>query len=493
MASTAPLPPRQHRRRSLAGPIVLIILGIVFLMGTMGLLQWYMLGHLWARYWPLLIILWGVIKLMEYQQSKSEGVRPRGIGAGGVFLLICLVVFGLMATQAERFNWSAIRDQVDIDDSDFSLFGHSYTYDDELQQAFPDGANLNVDNLHGAVNINASDDKQIKITVHKRISAENQEDADKWNTGTKPQISVSGQTVSVNANTQGAGDHWVASDLDIYVPRKAAVVISNRRGDVSIMGRDGDVQISNQHGDLSVTDVNGKVSLSLEQSSAKVSQVAGDVTIEGRTKDVSVTDVKGAIRLTGEFFDGVKLSKITKTVTFKSSRTDMEFSSLEGDLDLDSGDLRANDLTGPMRLQTRSKDISLSGTSGDVRLEDSNGSVEVRVRKAGSMQIENRKGDIQVFLPDKTGFEVQARARGGEIQSDFGEVKIENGDSQATANGAVAGGGPRLVISNEHGDIEVRKGSAMAEIPPAPPTPPNSPKAPRLSAPKDKNVEPTEN
>src|SRR5262249_273597 len=153
------------------------------------------------------------------------------------FLLICLVTFGIIGSQAERFNWGAIRDEMDIDDGDFTFFGNTYNYDDQLEQAFPENATLNVDNLHGAVNVNLSEDKPIRGAVHKRIGADNQNDADKWNAGTKPQITVSGQTVSVNANTQGAGDHFVATDLDISIPRKAAVVISNRRGDVSVLGR----------------------------------------------------------------------------------------------------------------------------------------------------------------------------------------------------------------------------------------------------------------
>ena len=491
MASPVTTPPAP-RQRSLAGPLVLIVVGICLLLANMGVLRWYMLGTLFAHYWPLLIILWGIVKLIEYQKAQREGVRPRGIGAGGVFLLIVIICFGLMATQAQRFNWGALRDQMDIDDNDFSLFGQSYSYDDQLEQAFPEGASLNVDNLHGAVNINISDNKQIKVVVHKRISAENQQDADKWNAGTKPQITLVERTVSVNANTQGAGDHWVASDLDIYIPRKAPLTISNRRGDVSVMGRDGDLQISTQHGDVSLTDINGKASLNMERGSIKASQVSGDVSVEGRVDNTSIQDVKGAVRLTGEFFEGVRLSRIAKTVSFKSSRTDMEFSRLDGDLDLDSGDLRVSDLTGPMRLETRSKDVSLTGLSGDLRLKDQNGSVEVRVRKAGSMQLDNRKGDIQVFLPEKTGFEVDARARGGEIQSDFSELKIDNAHDQATASGSVGGGGPRLVVSNEHGDIEIRKGSAMVEVP-VPPAPPNAPKAPRLPAPKAQPVEPTEN
>src|SRR5690242_5996333 len=94
-------PPPRTEPRSMAGPIVLIVLGVLFLMGTMGMLDWRMLGHWFAHYWPVLIILWGVVKLLEYGQAQRHGTRPRALGAGGVFLLIVLIVCGLAATQAE--------------------------------------------------------------------------------------------------------------------------------------------------------------------------------------------------------------------------------------------------------------------------------------------------------------------------------------------------------------------------------------------------------
>jgi hypothetical protein len=471
--------------------VVLIVIGLFLLLANMGVLHWYMLGTWFAHYWPVLIILWGVIKLVEYQRAQKEGVRPAGIGAGGVFLLIVLIVFGLAATQASRFNWGELRDNIDWGDNDSPLFGHTYSYEDQLQQDFPAGASLNVSSIRGAVNIAPSDGNQIRVAVRKRVSAENQEDADKWNAGTKPQITVSGNTVSLNANNQGAGDHWVAIDMDIAIPRKASVVISNRRGDVNVTGRDGDVEISNQHGDISASDIKGKVSLSVEHSSARVSQITGDVSIEGRLNDVSVEDVSGGARLTGEFMESVRLGRIGKTVTFKSSRTDLELSKLDGDLDLDSDDLRANNVTGPLRLITRSKDIRLDGVAGDVRLEDSNGSVEVRMSKMGSMQVDNRRGDVAIYVPDQAAFQVDARARGGEVESDFTDLKIENARDQATASGTVGAGGPRLVINNEHGTIEIRKGSSMAAIP-MPPKPPKAPKAPRAGS-EPKVPEPTEN
>ena len=433
-----------------------------------------------------------MIKLIEYQQAQREGTRASGISAAGIFLIIVIIVVGLIATQASRFNWGQLRDQIDInDDGDFPFFGSKFSFDDQLSQAFPAGATLHVNDTRGAVNIIASEDDQIRVVVHKRINAESQGQADKWNAGTKPQITVSGSVVTLNANNQGAGDHWVAEDLDVTLPRKAAVVLSTRYGDVSIIGREGNLDITSQHGDVTTTDINGKVGLNLDHSSARISQIASDVSIQGRANDVSIEDVKGAVHLDGEFMESVKLAKISQPVIFKSSRTDMDFSRLDGDLDLDSGDLQASDLIGPLRLNTRSKDIRLTGVSGDVRLQDENGSVELRMNKMGSMQVDNRKGDIQIYLPDKAGFQVDARARNGEVETDFDQLKVDNSNDQAVATGTVGAGGPHVVINNEHGTIEIRKTSSLAETP-EPPAAPKAPKAPKApAAPKAPQV--TEN
>ena len=225
--------------------------------------------------------------------------------------------------------------------------------------------------------------------------------------------------------------------------------------------------------------------MNLSHGSARVSKVNGDVSLQGRGDDISFDEIKGGARLNGEF-DNIKLAKISNAISFKSARTDLEFARLDGDLDMDSGDLRASSLIGPLRLITRSKDVRLSGVAGDIRLEDENGAVEIRSSKLGSMEIRNRNGEVQVYLPEKAGFQVNAQARGGEIQTDYRELNVSSeGEENATAAGVIGGGGPRLVINNEHGTIEIRRGSALAEVPAAPKTP----KSPR----NEDSQEPTEN
>lgn len=478
-------------RRSVAGPVVLIILGLVFLLGTMGVLHWYDLGRLYAHYWPVLIIVWGVIKLAEHMRAQQTGTRASGIGVGGVFLAFFLICTGLVASQAYRVNWGALHDEMGWDNGDFgNWFGQTFSYNDQLSQPFPAGGSLHVVSDRGAVKILEGDSKEIKVAIDKRVHAEKQENADKYNNSTKPQITVSGNVVTVNANTQGAGEHGVTTDLTITIPRKAPVTVSTRRGDVSITGRDGAIDVASQHGDVTVADINGNASLNLQHSSAKVSDITGDVAVDGRVNDINVSGVKGALRLTGEFMESVKLSNIAKTVSFKSARTDLEFAKLDGTLDLDSGDLRATSAMGPGRLITKSKDIHLEAISGDLHVEDSNGVIELAVRKLGNLQLDNKNGDIQLSVPTPASFKLDARAQNGEIQSDFSELKVNNGEQEATASGSVGGGTTSIRINNQHGTIEIHKGSLQAMTPPAPP----SPKAPRQPPDPEANpVEPTEN
>jgi len=479
MASTLqappPAPPTRPGRppRSFAGPIVLIVIGILGLLGTMGLLEWHRVFLWFAHFWPALLILWGIIKLIEYQQANRTGVRSGGIGAGGVLLIIFLVIAGLTATSLSRVDWDHIREGFNIDDGE-PWWGHSYNYTDELQQAFP-GDGLKVTNERGAVNVNASDDHQIHVAVHKRINAERQDQADRWDKDTRPQLTVTGQSVTLDANTKGAGDHWVNTDLDIAVPRKVTITIATRHGDISIMGRDGNASVTSQDGDVSITDLNGGLTLSLENSSAHISQVGSDVSVQGRAKDVSIEDVKGAVHLDGDFRESLKLSRIAKSVSFKTTRTEMDITKVEGYLNLDSGDLEANGISGPLRLKTRSKDIMLTGVTNDIRLTNENGAVEIHVTKLGPLDVTNNRGDIRVYVPAKAGFQLQAQAHDGEIQTDFNSLKIENGDRGGNGSGPVNGGGPRMVLNNEHGSIEVRTDTGVAM-----PVVPNVPKVPKV-------------
>jgi len=501
MASPIMTPPPRPPHRSIAGPVVLILIGVLFLLGTMRILDIHHLGSLFARYWPALLILWGVLKLIEYEQAKRLGQPTRGIGVGGVFLMLFLIGAGLIATQASRLDWKSIGEHIQIGDEDGldEIFGGStFDYSDELTQEIPAGSTLHVNDDRGTITVNVTDfktnDKTMKVSVRKKVRAEEQRDADNYNSKTKPQITAADKVVTLNANTQGAGDKGVTTDIDIYVPVHTALAITSGRGDVTIAGMASNVEVNHHRGEVNINNHTGNVTLNLDGSSVRLEHVKGDVTIQGKANEVAVEDVDGAVHLNGEFQESVRLVRVSKTVSFRSSRTEMEFSRLDGRLDLDSGDLRADSLSGPMRLTTRSKDIALEGLSGDLRLEDENGTVSVGLRKPGNIQIDNRKGDVQVSIPPNTAIKVEARTREGEIESDFDEIKVDSRDDQSSASGSIGTNGPRLVMNCDKGAIEIRKGTVAVAAPAAAPTPPATPGKPgkpakALPAPKAAPVE----
>ena len=463
MASPGQYPPQTippyRYRRSIAGPLVLIVIGSVFLLRNLGvrLPIWHWFGH----WWPLLLILWGIIRLIEHSMAQRQGYRRVGIGAGSIMLLILIVALGLSAHYSSDINWGGVRDQIQIDDDLGGIFGTAFTFDDTLQQPFPDKGTLRVVCDHGAINISPSDDNSLRVVVHKKLYAQNQNDANKYNEGTRPQITVTGSAVLLNANTNGAGDHAVQSDLDIFVPRDAVLDIAGRRGDVSVKDRKSDVKINLQRGDVTLDDVSGSAKLSMDKGSVRASKIAGDLDIQGKIDNVTIDEVAGAVHLNGDFFQDMRLSKIAKTVTFKSARSDMEIASVPGEIEISTDSVRGNDLSGPSRVVTRSKDIHLEDIKGDLQVETSNGDIEVHAANklpVGRMTITGKRGDITLTLPPNAGFEIEATTRKGDITSDFGAVKISETNGKSEASGTVGNGAAKLQITADTGDIRISKG-----------------------------------
>src|SRR5580704_13980186 len=291
-----PPPPVYRQRRSITGPLILIVIGVIFFLRNFGFRFpfWHWFGH----WWPLLLILWGVIALIEHSTANRMGYRTRHLGAGGILLLILLVALGVTAHYSSDVDWSGVRDQIQMDDDLGGIFGTAYTYEDTLQQSFPAHANLRVVCDRGTLNITPSDDNTIRVVVHKKLYAQNQKDGDQYNDQTRPQITVTGNSVLVNANTNGAGEHGVQSDLDIFVPADAALDIAGKRGDVTVNERKADIKISLQHG---VSDIAGAAQVNLEKGSLRASKIAGDLDVNGRLDNVTIEEVAGAVHLNGDF------------------------------------------------------------------------------------------------------------------------------------------------------------------------------------------------
>ena len=459
------------RRRSIFVPLLLIVVGSLFLLRNAGVNL--PMRHLFAQYWPLILIGWGVVRLLEYAWARQHNEPAPRSGGGSIALIVLLIVFGSAAQQSAKVNWNQLGDEVGIDEDVMGIMGTAYPYSDELEQPFLDGQRLKVICDRGDVKIHAGDPGKVKVVAHKKVMADSEPEARKLSDESKPIITVENGVVIINANTLargngiqiGAGFHIgprVSSDLDIYVPAKAAVQVDTRHGDIVITDREGDLEASNTHGDSTVQNITGNVSLSVHHGSVKVSKVKGNVKVDGRIADTDIADVSGTVNMSGEYPNSVKLSNIGEGATFRSSVTDLKTGKLQGDLFLDGSDLRAKSLAGPFSVITRSKDIHLDDITGDIKVEDSHGDIEVHSNSPlGSIDLGNRNGPIRVWVPQEAGFELDANAGHGEIENDF-HVPSSTSGSIARATGTVGKGGPAMRLHTDHASIEVHKETPAA-------------------------------
>ena len=127
-------PPRRH---SVVGPLILIVMGSLFLLRNFGYA--IPLLHNLVRYWPLLLVVMGLVRLAEFFAARNARRPVPGMGGGTVFLLVILIVAGVCLSAAYRarndINWGSLRDNVDMDDDLMHLFGNEYSFDGEVSTA----------------------------------------------------------------------------------------------------------------------------------------------------------------------------------------------------------------------------------------------------------------------------------------------------------------------------------------------------------------------
>src|SRR5437868_3103205 len=415
-----PYDPRYYRRyrrpRSMAGPIILVAVGVMFLLMNMHIVSWSRVGWFFATWWPLLLILFGVIRIAEYAIARSHGGAAPRLGGGAVFLLILLIVIGFSASSARHVNWQGFGDNVDVNPGWDGMFGEKYDFNQELSQPLPTDGRIQIESDRGSITVHVAEngDTPVKVVVHRHISADSQDSANKFNDQQKPTMSVDGNILRIDSGERVAHVQVgfvmgprIVTDLEIWAPRKAPVQVNAGRGDVNVSQRDGDVKISTNRGDVQVEQIKGNVEISAHRGNVQISHVTGDAHIEGRADDVTLSDISGVALLEGEFFGDTKLSHIGKSVKFHSTRTDMELGKLDGDLTMDSGDLRASSIAGPFEVRTKAKDIRLEDISGPITVENSHGEIDLHPKSPfGDVNVSNHQGAIHIVIPESASFNV---------------------------------------------------------------------------------------
>lgn len=488
---------RAQRATSVVGPVILISVGIISLLLVTGRINADQFWTVVERFWPLLLIGLGAIALAEWAIDLRRENPPARQWGGYVWLVILLVVLGTGGAGWHHW-WGPIRAEFgDNGDDFFNALGQpEHDFDQPvLNTKIPANALIEIENPRGDISITAGDSAEVAVRAHQIAYANTDAEAQKIFAAQQAHVTVSGTAVVVKVDANSSG----RTNLALTVPKTASVNVTTGHGGLTVAGLSGNVDAEIQHGDMETTAIQGHVTVHLSKhGDFSAHDIQGDVTVEGDGGDLTLSDIHGKVTLQGEYTGDTHLERVDQTVHFHSSRTDLEFARLPGDMSLDSDSIHATQVVGPVRVVlSSSKDIEMSQVYGDTHIEDHDGRVELDMAGSYAVEVKNRKGDVEVSLPPGASGTVDAHTRNGDIVSDF-PLEI-SGEDDKKATGTIGKGGPTITLYTEHADLRIRKEDeappgvpkmpAMPKIAPVPPVPP-APGAPHLKPSKGETPAP---
>jgi hypothetical protein len=470
-----------YRRGSIFWALTLIAVGGLFLYQNFNpvIHPWQII----AKFWPILIIFWGLSKLIDYIQAQAQhGTAPPSLFSGSeVILLLLILVLGTLVSRLVLRPWhewpGAIG--VNVDDDDFArLFLNSFTYTKTVSQAVKPQPHVVLVNRRGDVEVSGGARSDIEAVVKETIRAENDAEAKKLSDQLKYEIVDQAGHYQLRSNLDSLPNSGRAVRLDItlHLPTIASTEITAERGDISLEGLQGDQTLTANHGDLRLSQVRGLVRVHKSGGLTEIRDAKGDVELEGRGHDVEISGVTGTVTVNGEYPGTVQFRNIAQTLRFTSSRTDLTVQKLKGQLNMEMGSLEANDVEGPFEISTREKDISLTGFKHSVKIANTNGSINLRtaVPPTHPIEVDSKKGEIELTLPPNSSFVIEAMSRHGEVESDFSAptLKITKEGEVPSVTGSYGKGGPNIRLITAYGTVRIAREGSVVPAPKGPKAPP---------------------
>jgi DUF4097 and DUF4098 domain-containing protein YvlB len=443
----------RRRGSSIIAGLLLVLIGVLFLIDIYypGL----RLGHLIAVYWPVLLILWGVAKVIDYMLAQRRGEpRPAAVSGGEAALIVVLVI--VLGGFVIR-DW--VRDRVPHFNFDMPEFGPSYTQSENLpSQTIPPDARLAIDIPRGDIAVEGRAGNELLVSTQKTTWGRSRRAAERTSQGANVRIDNSGGLYRITPQS-GAGRGKASFDLSVQAPSSANVAASTNHGDIHVTGT-GSAQAHSGDGDINVQNAGGDVNVNLTRGDARISGVAGNLRVSGRGDDVSISDVKGDASVEGPFYGTIRAQNVAQTMRCAVPWSQITVAQLHGTLETDLGDLKLSGAGGPLKIATHNSDVNVKNVAGRIDIADAHGDIKVSLTSAPreDINITDDAGDVDVTLPANSAFDVYAISRSGDVESDFGQVNTSNtnGSGQITGH-AGAPGGPRITIATSYGTIHLRK------------------------------------
>jgi hypothetical protein len=434
-----------------SGLLLIFIGGLLLLHNYRGL----EIGSVLRHWWPLILIVWGALKLYE----RTAGRRAGDPGAARITPGEVFLVLGLMALVGAVVTTENVRDHFREWTGDW---GNTVETDlDVTPTAVPANARITVRASRGDISVRSSDEAEIRVNGKKGVKSWNENEARKIADQISVEIAKQGDGYEVRP--AGGSESRVSMDMDVVVPKKANVTVRNDKGDISVADMAAPVNINSGNGDVEVRNTGSDVNIDMRRGDARVSSTKGDVKISGGGDSAEVTDATGSLTVNGEFVGPVRADKVAKGVRYVSHRTDLTVTQLGGHMEVGSGNIEIVDAPGNVNLRTHEEEISLENVGGKIKVDNRNGNIEVRFSSLPKEDVEvyNASAAISLSLPSGSNFQIVADSHSGEIDSEFEadtlkQTSTDSGDAHLEGRYGNERG-PKITLKTSYGSISIHK------------------------------------
>jgi DUF4097 and DUF4098 domain-containing protein YvlB len=459
------------RRGSLVGPLLLIGIGAIFLARNI-VPDLPLLDYL-AQYWPFLLILWGSLRLLEIAvwAMQSKPLPRFGIGGGEWVLVVFLCMFGLSLHAVRGFtSWLP---RAGFEWGGLEVFGDSYDYplSADAHVATPN-PRIVIEGFRGNARIVGTDQPSIKITGHQSIRSMDQATADREGKDSKVEIMDGGSQITIRVSQpistefgrqRGPFSRRISADLDITVPKGSTVIATGRDGDLDVSAITGGVTIDGTNSSVRLEGIGGDVRIDVQGSDViRAVNLKGNLDVKGRGNDIDFDKVAGQVSVDGSWGGLIQFRELAKPIHWKGLQTEITAQGLPGELRMTIGDISATKVTGPLRIDTSTKDIDLTDVNGSTTLDVQRGDLRLNTTTLPLHDISVRlnSGNVEMSLPENAKFNMNAVTQRGEAYADFpGVHQDNNGRRGATITSAA--GGSTIDVQINRGELTLRKIGAV--------------------------------
>jgi DUF4097 and DUF4098 domain-containing protein YvlB len=305
----------------------------------------------------------------------------------------------------------------------------------------------------------------VKVTGRKSVRAYDQAAADQADRRTAIEVMREGERVVLRTRQErAAGNVRISADLEITVPKDFAVEARGAGGDIDIRNLAGPALIDSDSGSVRIENAGGDVRVQTRRSELiRAVSVKGNFEVDSRGGDIELENIAGEVRIAGSYSGTLQFQNLAKPLIFESRQTELRAAALPGRITMDLSQLTGSRIVGPFRLVTKSRDVRLDDVTTGLEVDTERGDIEIRSLRTplGRIEARSRSGNIQVSLPEKAVFQLDATTEKGAARNDFGPTIQVTTEGAAAAMKGGAGTGPVVKLSTERGTIAVRKAEAL--------------------------------